>query len=63
MPALEIARTLLAQDPRAEPLVHERVPYVIVCGKPDSALIHLVRQPGALLKVRLAQSRSRADAF
>lgn len=51
VPALEIAKTLTAHDPRAEPLRHDRVPYVIVCGRPEAALITLVRQPDALLKV------------
>ena len=36
-------------DPRAEPRVRERVPYVIVCGPPKATLISLVRQPQELL--------------
>ena len=43
--ALRLART----DHRAEPLVRERVPYVIVCGPPKATLISLVRQPHELL--------------
>jgi DNA polymerase zeta len=59
VPALEIARTLSAHDARAEPLVHERVPYVIVCGKPDATLIQLVRQPHMLLSVSASIRRLR----
>lgn len=47
--ALEIANKLVRFDPRAEPRVHERVPYVIVCGPPRATLISLVRQPHELL--------------
>eukprot|EP00049_Salpingoeca_infusionum_P009764 m.165902 g.165902 ORF g.165902 m.165902 type:complete len:2389 (+) comp14438_c0_seq1:111-7277(+) len=47
--ALEIANKLTRLDPRAEPRVRERVPYVIVCGPPRSTLISLVRQPHELL--------------
>lgn len=47
--ALEIANKLTRFDPRAEPLVRERVPYVIVCGPPRATLISLVRQPHELL--------------
>ncbi|XP_022248567.1 DNA polymerase zeta catalytic subunit-like isoform X1 [Limulus polyphemus] len=45
VPALEIARRLLRADPRAEPRVGERVPYVIVYGFPGLPLIQLVKQP------------------
>jgi DNA polymerase zeta len=47
--ALEIANKLVRFDPRAEPRVRERVPYVIVCGPPKATLISLVRQPHELL--------------
>lgn len=47
--SLEIANKLTRLDPRAEPRVKERVPYVIVCGPPQSTLISLVRQPHELL--------------
>ena len=47
--ALEIANKLARFDPRAEPRVRERVPYVIVCGPPKATLISLVRQPHELL--------------
>uniref|UniRef100_A0A8C4QAW4 DNA-directed DNA polymerase n=1 Tax=Eptatretus burgeri TaxID=7764 RepID=A0A8C4QAW4_EPTBU len=45
VPALHIARKLLASDPRAEPRVGERVPYVIVNGPPGLPLIKLVERP------------------
>ena len=38
-------------DPRAEPLVRQRVPYVIIYGHAKSTLISLVRQPHELLEV------------
>lgn len=47
--SLEIANKLTRLDPRAEPRVRERVPYVIVCGPPQSTLLSLVRQPHELL--------------
>lgn len=40
---------LIHEDPRAEPLIRERVPYVIVHGPPRATLISLVRQPRELL--------------
>lgn len=43
VPALEIARRLLQKDPRVEPRVGERVPYVVVYGSPGMRLIQLVR--------------------
>lgn len=49
VPALEIAQRLVRRDPRAEPLVGERVPYLVVYGHPGQRLIELVRQPGELL--------------
>jgi len=33
------------KDPRAEPLTKQRVPYVVVYGKPTLPLIKLVRSP------------------
>eukprot|EP00112_Aurelia_sp_Birch-Aquarium-sp1_P026635 Seg958.6 transcript_id=Seg958.6/GoldUCD/mRNA.D3Y31 product="DNA polymerase zeta catalytic subunit" protein_id=Seg958.6/GoldUCD/D3Y31 len=45
VPALSIARRLLATDKRAEPRSGERVPYVIVYGTPGLPLIQLVRRP------------------
>ena len=55
MPALEIAKKLTLTDHRAEPLVGERVPYVVVCGHPDDALIRLVRCPQELLEVSVGK--------
>ncbi|XP_075752219.1 DNA polymerase zeta catalytic subunit isoform X2 [Rhipicephalus microplus] len=53
VPALEIARRQLRRDPRAEPLVGERVPYVVVYGHPGQRLIELVRSPLDLLSGQL----------
>ncbi|XP_065837762.1 DNA polymerase zeta catalytic subunit-like isoform X2 [Oscarella lobularis] len=49
VPCLEITKKLLATDPRAEPRVGERVPYVIVYGSPGLPLIQLVRRPDEVL--------------
>ncbi|XP_063242557.1 uncharacterized protein LOC134542336 isoform X2 [Bacillus rossius redtenbacheri] len=49
VPALQLARRWLETDPRAEPRVGERVPYVIVSGPPAVPLIRLVRSPRDLL--------------
>lgn len=53
VPALEITRRQLRRDPRAEPLVGERVPYVVVYGHPGQRLIELVRSPLELLSGQL----------
>lgn len=45
VPALEIARRMVRKDPRLEPRVGERVPYVVVYGSPGLRLIQLVRHP------------------
>ena len=37
-------RQRTAVDRQAEPLVGERVPYIIVCGSPGLPLIKLVRR-------------------
>ncbi|ELU09367.1 hypothetical protein CAPTEDRAFT_153186 [Capitella teleta] len=50
VPSLEIARKRLLKDRCAEPLVSERVPYVIVYGTPGLPLIQLVREPHELLE-------------
>lgn len=44
-----LCRRAVGKDRRAEPLVGERVPYVIVFGIPDQPLIQLVRQPHDVL--------------
>eukprot|EP00794_Sanderia_malayensis_P000337 gene337-969_t len=50
VPALSIARRLLAQDKRAEPRSGERVPYVIVYGTPGLPLIQLVKRPAEVFE-------------
>lgn len=50
IPSLEIAKQLTAADPRAEPRVGERVPYVIIYGSPDESIYELVRQPIQLIQ-------------
>uniref|UniRef100_UPI00358FBFE1 DNA polymerase zeta catalytic subunit isoform X3 n=1 Tax=Myxine glutinosa TaxID=7769 RepID=UPI00358FBFE1 len=50
VPALHVARKLLASDPRAEPRVGQRVPYVIVNGPPGLPLIKLVERPLEVLR-------------
>ncbi|KAI5736796.1 hypothetical protein M8J76_007192 [Diaphorina citri] len=50
VPALSLARQWVLTDPRAEPRVSERVPYVIVSGAPGLPLIKLVKSPYELLQ-------------
>ncbi|CAL8086496.1 unnamed protein product [Orchesella dallaii] len=50
VPSLEIAKRLAQLDPRAEPLVSERVPYVVIYGNPTLPLIKLVRTPEEFLR-------------
>ncbi|XP_036405177.1 DNA polymerase zeta catalytic subunit [Megalops cyprinoides] len=50
VPALELTRRMLAYDRRLEPRVGERVPYVIVYGRPGVPLIQLVRRPMEVLQ-------------
>ncbi|KAG8252327.1 DNA polymerase zeta catalytic subunit, variant 2 [Homalodisca vitripennis] len=49
VPALELAKQWRTVDPRLEPRVGQRVPYVIVAGPPGLPLIRLVRSPAILL--------------
>ncbi|XP_043477466.1 DNA polymerase zeta catalytic subunit isoform X2 [Leptopilina heterotoma] len=49
VPALELTRRLMKKDPRNVPRTSERVPYIIVAGAPNEALIHSVRSPKELL--------------
>lgn len=42
-------RKRLLKDPRSEPRVGERVPYVVVYGFPDTPIIKLVHEPADLL--------------
>lgn len=62
VPALEIAQRLVRRDPRAEPLVGERVPYLVVYGHPGQRLIELVRQPQELLAGGRQASQWRLNA-
>uniref|UniRef100_A0A915HU68 DNA polymerase zeta catalytic subunit n=1 Tax=Romanomermis culicivorax TaxID=13658 RepID=A0A915HU68_ROMCU len=48
IPALKIIRENLRSDPRSEPHIHERVPYVILNGEPGCTLISCVNDPNAL---------------
>lgn len=49
VPALQLAQQRLLVDPRSEPRVCERVPYVVVAGPPGLPIIRLVRSPYELL--------------
>ncbi|CAD5119813.1 DgyrCDS8397 [Dimorphilus gyrociliatus] len=49
IPAALIARKRLAADPRSEPKISERVPYVIISGPPGVRLKDNVREPIELL--------------
>ncbi len=46
----QIANRATAKDPMAEPLVSERVPYVIIYGSPNRPLFELVRSPVDLIQ-------------
>lgn len=48
--ACQITARLLKQDPLAEPLAGERVPYLIVYGPPGLPLYELVRSPEEFIK-------------
>uniref|UniRef100_A0A8C7UBM9 DNA polymerase zeta catalytic subunit n=1 Tax=Oncorhynchus mykiss TaxID=8022 RepID=A0A8C7UBM9_ONCMY len=50
VPALELTRRMMAYDRRLEPRAGERVPYVIVYGRPGVPLIQLVRRPLEVLQ-------------
>lgn len=43
--SLIVNRRFTEVDPRSEPLVSERVPYVVIYGDPNLPLIKLVRKP------------------
>ncbi|KAJ8682714.1 hypothetical protein QAD02_018506 [Eretmocerus hayati] len=49
VPALELTRRLVEKDPRAVPRKGARVPYIIVAGGPNEALIRCVRSPMELV--------------
>ena len=44
-PAALVCMKKIAKDPRAEPQYGERVPYVVICGNPNSKLFDLVIDP------------------
>lgn len=48
--ACQIANRSLVKDPLSEPLTSERVPYLIVCGRPNQPLYELVRSPEELIQ-------------
>lgn len=50
IPSCVIARKRIQRDPRDEPRVRERVPYVIVAGENEDRLADLVRDPFELLQ-------------
>ncbi|OQR73804.1 DNA polymerase zeta catalytic subunit-like [Tropilaelaps mercedesae] len=52
VPVLKVARQLKAIDPRAEPLVGERVPYIVTQGWDKSRIIDLVSHPDHLIDDR-----------
>lgn len=47
---ISLGRRMMAHDRRLEPRVGERVPYVIVYGRPGVPLIQLVRRPLEVLQ-------------
>jgi len=49
-PAALVATKRLKQDPRAEPRYGERIPYIVICGSPQSRLMDLVISPQLLLQ-------------
>ncbi|MFH4973977.1 hypothetical protein AB6A40_000686 [Gnathostoma spinigerum] len=52
VPSKRIAEKRAAICPRDEPEYGERVPYLIVCGEPDSTLISCVLEPSEYLRNR-----------
>lgn len=50
VPAWQIAKRFLLNDPRSEPRLHERVPYVIVYGEPRTPLVNLAKTPMEVLE-------------
>lgn len=49
VPAWQITKRLTAVDPRAEPRVGERVPFVIIYGEPRTPLVNLAKTPMEVL--------------
>lgn len=50
VPAWQIAKRFLAIDPRAEPRVGERVPFVIIYGESGTPLVKLAKTPIEMLQ-------------
>lgn len=50
VPAWQIAKRLLLVDPRAEPRLGERVPFVIIYGEPRTPLVNLAKTPIEVLE-------------
>lgn len=50
VPAWQITKRLLATDPRAEPRLNERVPFVIIYGEPRTPLVNLAKTPIEVLE-------------
>jgi len=50
VPAWQIAKRLMAVDPRAEPRVGERFPFVIIYGEPRTPLVNLAKTPLEVLE-------------
>ena len=50
VPAWQITKRLLAIDPRAEPRLNERVPFLIIYGEPRTPLVNLAKTPIEVLE-------------
>ncbi|XP_012275886.1 uncharacterized protein LOC105697279 isoform X2 [Orussus abietinus] len=50
VPALELTKRLLRNDPRAVPRNSERVRYIVVAGAPNEPLINCIRTPWELIE-------------
>lgn len=50
VPAWQIAKRFLAVDPRSEPRLKERVPFVIIYGEPRTPLVDLAKTPLEVLE-------------
>lgn len=50
VPAWQITKRLLTTDPRAEPRLNERVPFVIIYGEPKTPLVNLAKTPIEVLE-------------
>lgn len=49
VPAWQITKRLIAIDPRSEPRIGERVPFVIIYGEPRTPLVNLAKTPMEVL--------------